>query len=1047
MKHCKLFAALIALLVVACEDELVPKPEASEKIGYSVSVNSNGWQAGTRSADSLRMPRITIEPLEQKLGGKPVYLHTVVENTIPDNIKTATDSPAAGTRGSIVKTGGVTDLSVSAYVSNSDPWSDEDAKLYMQNVKSTSPNWSTNYFWPTTQSFIRFFAYSPTAALENGLTTTAYPPTFSYTVEDNIQAQADLLVASAQYDGNYCQPAHLEFGHALTAVTIKLKDMDQFTIKSLKLSGVKKSGTYTYSYNVNGDSQEGTATHDAGAWDESGEANASYTYYFDTGTNGELQVTTTAPEGELSGYTYTTGAGEVTLNEGILTLLLMPQTLTADAQITVTGTDILIDKEVNLTAAIGVDSEGKAKTWEKGKHVTYTLSLKDQTVTYVFNVEPDTTTPVTASSVPWYGATGLQYKVTDSYKIITRGNNHSDPIPVEWKVTYPSWVDETTIPGGTLQDGIVSENEAKVGMYGVVTTDYEARLNTAGWNAENHDPSASDELRKRTEEGTEASPYDLSTKGGIVSMHTANCYMVTAPGYYKLPLVYGNAIQNGSDAPQAYSTSEVGETARATLRNADKTVMAGKTERSIAVNVLANFKDHADADITQPWIVTSQGGNYEAASAEIVWQDEPCLLTEVKLCGADYLQFRVREDCITEGNAVVAVKNSEGVIMWSWHIWVTDCRNIFDTNYSGIASFNTSTAITNRQVLSTTETDNWELEENTFNILKAHIGHCDGEVKTYKGRTGTILFEQVENSAVKNSVSPISIVQGGGSAENTEVITTGDNAVYYQWGRKDPMPGGVKSADGTTIKDKTCYGSGRTPVTAIIKAGKQASFGEAIQHPNTYYSRDADDSHSDDVHWYKWWSDRWIIYYNLWNSQSNVLPMLNYYYSYEPSTAEGRERGISTEEFFNEFKSLLDKGVTKTVYDPCPPGYEMPRLDMFTGITYDGIRRANYFNKEDNTLLDYVNVMPESISTTAYTYNENGEKNSFWPATLNALSFYVLPMKQKVYYKRASGTDEPENQTYLVQALGCRNSSGDVIQYGVFGCAATSGVMCVQWEH
>ncbi len=44
--------------------------------------------------------------------------------------------------------------------------------------------------------------------------------------------------------------------------------------------------------------------------------------------------------------------------------------------------------------------------------------------------------------------------------------------------------------------------------------------------------------------GTAESHYDLS-KGG----ETANCYMINAPGYYSLPLVYGNARNN----PNAYT--------------------------------------------------------------------------------------------------------------------------------------------------------------------------------------------------------------------------------------------------------------------------------------------------------------------------------------------------------------------------------------------------------------------------------------------------------------------------------------------------------------
>ncbi len=40
--------------------------------------------------------------------------------------------------------------------------------------------------------------------------------------------------------------------------------------------------------------------------------------------------------------------------------------------------------------------------------------------------------------------------------------------------------------------------------------------------------------------------------------------------------------------------------------------------------------------------------------------------------GVKIMQVVVPADYSTKGNAVYAVKNSEGVILWSWHLWVTD---------------------------------------------------------------------------------------------------------------------------------------------------------------------------------------------------------------------------------------------------------------------------------------------------------------------------------------------------------------------------------------
>lgn len=118
---------------------------------------------------------------------------------------------------------------------------------------------------------------------------------------------------------------------------------------------------------------------------------------------------------------------------------------------------------------------------------------------------------------------------------------------------------------------------------------------------------------------------------------TANSYLVHAPGSYRLPLVYGNAIKNGSTNSQAYHS----------------------TTNSDLVN-------HADAVITDPWL---KNNGATPNGAQLVWQDVKNMISSVGIDG-DYLTFTVDEDNIEEGNAVIAA-TMNGTIVWSWHIWVT----------------------------------------------------------------------------------------------------------------------------------------------------------------------------------------------------------------------------------------------------------------------------------------------------------------------------------------------------------------------------------------
>ena len=152
-------------------------------------------------------------------------------------------------------------------------------------------------------------------------------------------------------------------------------------------------------------------------------------------------------------------------------------------------------------------------------------------------------------------------------------------------------------------------------------------------------------------------PTDLSmvdcAGNDRASRWTANCYMVHTAGLYKLPLVYGNAIKNGEANAAAY------------------TGVSGD-------NTTATFPNHAGIAIDAPWITKSTSGEgvdkgmgITVTSAALLWQDAQGLITKVGIDG-DYLTLTVGKDAETqEGNALVAAKDADGNIVWSWHIWVT----------------------------------------------------------------------------------------------------------------------------------------------------------------------------------------------------------------------------------------------------------------------------------------------------------------------------------------------------------------------------------------
>lgn len=60
----------------------------------------------------------------------------------------------------------------------------------------------------------------------------------------------------------------------------------------------------------------------------------------------------------------------------------------------------------------------------------------------------------------------------------------------------------------------------------------------------------------------------------------------------------------------------------------------------------------------------------EPVTAELLWQTAPGMITDVHLADGGRLSFTT-SDPFVEGNAVVAVRDAAGKILWSWHLWLT----------------------------------------------------------------------------------------------------------------------------------------------------------------------------------------------------------------------------------------------------------------------------------------------------------------------------------------------------------------------------------------
>ena len=190
-------------------------------------------------------------------------------------------------------------------------------------------------------------------------------------------------------------------------------------------------------------------------------------------------------------------------------------------------------------------------------------------------------------------------------------------------------------------------------------------------------------MKDNTQQGSADSPYDLSThdeKGGTIAQTTANCYVVSAAGTYQLPLVYGNALKNGSENSAAYQ----------------------------------GFKDYQNRAISSPRITG-------ADNAVLVWSDGFFMFKDIHLdASKQNLVFTIDPDYMQQANAVLAVRDASNRIMWSWHIWVTE-RPVYTQKHILQDLINGS---------------------NTYELMQCNLGWVDGKKVYYNQRDLTFRFTQ-----------------------------------------------------------------------------------------------------------------------------------------------------------------------------------------------------------------------------------------------------------------------------------------------------------------
>ena len=768
-----LLASGAALTAVSCADDDLDNDGTDGK-GALVRFSVNDVQEGAISRGALTRGAITPNLGNSDLAGGKLTAHSnrnidvcLIETTVEGVNPVKAD---AHTRAEIIKTSTLGDFSASGIrgtaasgILTTPEW------FHAKKTKSNGELYSP-IRWSFAQPKARFFAVYPNVESYSKMTinntdATSGSPSVDFEVNSDVTKQVDLMTActgNVEYATQFQHPTtNLDFRHALTGIRFAVGQNLSWnkTIDKVELRNAVMKSKYVLSKQFNGT---------GAAWDHSSDTRGNATL------SGVSVSTSVSPNTTIMG-----NAGDN------YTFYMIPQQLTNKG----------VTAYVHCTDGTEITVPLKGE-WKAGTTRTYKLSQTNSTWEYVL-------TPTDPSRAANYDETQSQAYGITSYR--------EDPAThqqqaVAWKVVgydadgdgtfsmseKPAWL---TSLSKTEGDGGTAADQGTATLKGA--EDFLAKRNKG--------------LKEATALGSASVPYDLSlhnVQGATIARSTANSYVISAPGHYRIPLVYGNAIENGATNTNSYISS------------APVTMVDGRDV------ILHNFQDHAGHAIDDPWIEkTHSGANNGVDGAEVVWADAADLVHSPSIThvgGEGFLDFEVTAADIQSGNAVVAVTKSDGAgsktVLWSWHLWFAP-KDALD-----------KIPVTNHQ-------------GKVYNFTKETLGWKPTlwSGSTYdKPRTVKVKVEQtVANSGTKQA-AVINITQKPGRV--WKGATT-----LYQFGRKDAFPGVDALAANSHFTQN---------------AGDNMSIMNGIQHPDNFYTWG--------YSWFST-PPTGYSYYNLWSADNTTI--------------------------------------------------------------------------------------------------------------------------------------------------------------------------------
>lgn len=779
---------------------------------------------------------------------------------------------------------------------------------------TTSSTWFWNeIFKPGNR--VRFFSWAPYNLLNNENATfhetrADATPAFDYVIDQDPRKHVDIAATAIDCPGNFYNSVPLEFNHLLTGVRFLIDDQFMATkVKRITVRGVYDHGTYTFSTSPTSISKkDGTKKGDQGKWTPTGEHNAEFTYTVD---NGDICAPYPDP--------LDTDEDRWCVVPEDRMWLMMPQMLQEGAEIEIEFDESLldiyptviwkgrIDQIASLEDAAGSPTHPSGPDkhsceWQAGHIITYLISTYD--IEYVLKLVKD------GGRYPYSGGfddlTVVSYALYYKHGSTTLEKIRAIPwVPVfydkdENEVPTPDWVDvtfdrpkgypeffypgqaEESLGGETpLPSNDPTTFNEKYACFGHVKVKPQYTLET--------DPHHR-ALVTATPRGTADNPVDLSSDPERQITSSANCYIINAPGYYSLPLVYGNSLKCGGANMQAYDG--------------------------------LNFKNsYGDIKATGPWL--KDAGTIKDAtwiSTNVENAVQLVSLTDERLV------IYVDSAHIDQGNTHLAVRDANGDIMWSWHIWTTD--------YNPYAEGQTRRLVNAHDL------------NDVFQVMTVNVGWHYPELggnnpeRAVMWRPAQQCRHTGDKVVVRTTPNYYRIWQP--PYESTQ----SGFAPYYNWGRKDPLLKAVHTppdkplwADGSAyfltydyyrITDNQLLSSGGFNLSDGHWYYMQPMLTTAVKVPwfiPDFYRTDNSGATTDKevVTWWTGNSSDFNYGPQPIRSGSGALypqsrTMASYNISAYADLWSANQKGSNPVDLSNFLVNTANK-VVKTVYDPCPPGF------------------------------------------------------------------------------------------------------------------------------